>query len=439
MLILVKISKLLFEPIAITAALGGVILLWQLWQAHRHYVFAVTLYGLCFMLGWRSLCGTGSSRYSAALILPGIVLSVYCIFKVSECLQKRYRLPLLITFWGLLLLLGGACILKLCRFNRYDATEIQVGKLIAGDAERYHEPYLLGKQERLLRYCYYSGIPGRPLDFGNDDACDIPVLCSDLAAYRQLPGAYYVMLELPPRELEELQKLWSGSDHVVLSRTPVDNHRKKFRVLWRYEPFQPRNSLSDSSAERELLKGGDMEKLRLPTEDWQQKLSNEGITFFQTSPRNMPSPWTALIPGRHIEAEVEADSKNPIAGQYSLRVKGTYPLMVMNEHALPVKTQTISFLARGVPGSEFSILLQHRSPGKPYRNEYLGHFRVMDEQTRQYLVSCSPPSDDNRNGSSLLVIKLNHGEVWFDHFHGHRQTLPEQSDRKSSDIVPPAG
>lgn len=51
MLILVKISKLLFEPIAITAALGGVILLWQLWQAHRHYVFAVTLYGLCFMLG----------------------------------------------------------------------------------------------------------------------------------------------------------------------------------------------------------------------------------------------------------------------------------------------------------------------------------------------------------------------------------------------------
>lgn len=128
MLILVKISKLLFEPIAITAALGGVILLWQLWQAHRHYVFAVTLYGLCFMLGWRSLCGTGSSRYSAALILPGIVLSVYCIFKVSECLQKRYRLPLLITFWGLLLLLGGACILKLCRFNRYDATEIPSGQ-----------------------------------------------------------------------------------------------------------------------------------------------------------------------------------------------------------------------------------------------------------------------------------------------------------------------
>ena len=73
-----------------------------------------------------------------------------------------------------------------------------MGKLIAGDAGRYHEPYLLGKQERLLRYCYYSGIPGRPLDFGNDDACDIPVLCSDLAAYRQLPGAYYVMLELPP-------------------------------------------------------------------------------------------------------------------------------------------------------------------------------------------------------------------------------------------------
>ena len=102
-----KLSKLLFDPIAITAALGGVILLRQLWRAHRHYVFAVTLYGLCFMLGWRSLCGTGSSRYSAVLILLGIVLSVYCIFKVSEWLQKRYRLPLLITFWGLLLLLGG--------------------------------------------------------------------------------------------------------------------------------------------------------------------------------------------------------------------------------------------------------------------------------------------------------------------------------------------
>lgn len=80
MLIWVKLSKLLFDPIAITAALGGVILLRQLWRAHRHYVFAVTLYGLCFMLGWRSLCGTGSSRYSAVLILLGIVLSVYCIF-----------------------------------------------------------------------------------------------------------------------------------------------------------------------------------------------------------------------------------------------------------------------------------------------------------------------------------------------------------------------
>lgn len=418
-----QFGRVLFEPVAIAALWGFILVFWHLWREGKHFEAIALTIALCFMLGWRMLIGTGSKRYSIGLLLPGILLAIYALWVLAGWVTQKYSGKKNSVFIIFVLLLTVGCGIKFFRFNRYDTVIMEYGKIIANDANNRSAPQLLAKQDQWLRYLYYSGLEaGRSIELEYNKRFDIRLLRSELNAYLHFPGTFYVMFDIPDSEANKTEHLLPAQEWQLLARQYVDNRRRKVLMLFRYTPMpalpeklSPENLImGGTQGHADYLVGGDMENHRQGYEKHLEEWRMRGLSFFQRKNIKIPRPWTA-DPAENSKAEFEADPINAIAGQYSLRLKSSAPFWVLNERAIPAGDYQIHFLAKGQPGSEFSIFLLHRASERTQWREYLGHFRLETGDLQAFHVK-NIPFDFAPDEYFLLNIEMQHGEAWFDEF-----------------------
>ena len=176
--LLSQLSRILFEPFFLLM-IAGIALAFFLNIHRRNRMFYSVLFGVGFMIAWRTCVHLLSKRYSEILIYAGIGFSAYFLYvfppwlfcRCRPFLQRRYPKieqtmrcrPRLISR-VLILILILVCFGKMSRYNRYDNTIPKSCEAVKKDAARFKKPLIVELCGEQARFHYYSGLPILSID-----------------------------------------------------------------------------------------------------------------------------------------------------------------------------------------------------------------------------------------------------------------------------------
>ena len=164
--LLQHIPRMLYEPMAVSAILGLVVmaLFYFCWKKRNDFTIFLA-FAVTFMLLWRILSGIISDRYAAVLIIPATISTAWLFFNLARFLEYKHWLP--VKFCRILpyLLLAGmviACLTKTMRFNTYQPLyygQLAVKADLSGRKVSKAGPLVVVEPAaRKMTWSYYTGI-----------------------------------------------------------------------------------------------------------------------------------------------------------------------------------------------------------------------------------------------------------------------------------------
>lgn len=166
-----RIPGILFESVAVAAALGLIIAAVMCWK-RRTLLYWLLAFSCLFMLGWRMGIQIISQRYASALIFPAVIASAYFCFQTESLVKYIPKFPekwCRFVPYVFILILGISSIVKVFHFNHYGDYVIRASELIRNDLQKLGggEPFLLSTDSAADRLSYYTGFTGGIIVYNN--------------------------------------------------------------------------------------------------------------------------------------------------------------------------------------------------------------------------------------------------------------------------------
>ncbi len=239
-----SIPTILFEPIAVGAALGLLTALFVFWKKHTP-LYWIIIIAVLFMIGWRMAIQIVSSRYASILLYPGVIATAYFCLQLENLTKIIPKIPGKVTKllpWMFLIGLSVASFVKALHYNPYENYIRHNCSAARKDAAAFSTPLAITSQDEVRRLRYYSGIKtiGTPaLDFPKNIP-DPTVIRPLLKHYSKQCDVLYFFLDessssvpLSPAALGVASDQWK-----LLSQQYQNRRKKKLLRLYRYLPTQ---------------------------------------------------------------------------------------------------------------------------------------------------------------------------------------------------------
>lgn len=413
-----RLGTILFEPLAVTAGLGLLVLAVELYRTGHRREFWFGIAGLLFLIGWRSVVEIQSSRYASLLIFPGLLMiAAFCYWR---------RFPLCFSR-GVLTGLVIVAVVKDLRFNRYDDFIPFCSRMIQADATQYHAPLVLdfcGEGARLKHYTRMNVIP----ELGSGSSVvDLSVIRDELPLFRYSGDAVYVVCNRRAgQEKIEAQEVGCSKTSWKLIASRFRNNRRKLAVcVYRYLPpgfsALPKLFSAESPIVDGLVPNGNFEIEALKETPHMQKtldfLQRKGLKFFESPGVRLPAEWSLHDTGGYetaSAAQVELCDKEPLSGSLSLRLFSRQLIAVRNLQFYPSGNWRLKFLVRGKPGTLFNISLHLYDAANRWKElRLLQKYKLSSDFPAQYEL---PVTMENFMPfpKARLCFQLQFGELWLD-------------------------
>lgn len=422
---IVKFSRILYEPLAVTVLLAIVFAFYMNWRKCDR-LFWIISGSIFFMLAWRLAISIISDRYGSILIYPTIILVVYLFYRITEIFKKIPYLCLIPPKYypwisrGLMVGMLISCIVKDLRFNHYADFIPKSGKIVQTDAVDYHFPVIFNFAGESSRMSYYTGITNKDMSFSKSNIvlpCDIE---DKLKPNRFLYDVIYVVVNERPQGKITLSI--DGNWELISSNFKNNRKRWKFNV-YRYttptacKPWTEAKSAQRKSSEN-LVINGDFEgvtTIKPDHKDLRLFRKNE-LTFFSHEFK-LPVSWSIFGTfgfDKDSNAEVES-SKKAISGQYSLRMHSSKNIscyiVPMNE----IDHYQLGFLVRGKINSRFAIAShQYDEQGKYAGFKVLTELKIFSDDTSLYQLRINREDFLPQSTKFRLCFLLRQGEIYLD-------------------------
>jgi hypothetical protein len=417
----VKISRILFEPLAITVLIAIVLAVYLNWRKWDR-MFWIIAGSIVFMLAWRMGIRIISSRYASILIYPTVILVAYLFYRVTELFPKipyLRKIPKACYPWLSRALLVGMlipCVIKDFRFNHYVDYIPDSCRIIKADAANYKFPIILISLEETRRMQYYSGIECHAMVVA--DSKDIKKI---IESNRYLYDVIYVVVNERPGE--SIAFGGDGEWELISSKFKNNRKRTKFNV-YRYVPAHDNTlwrtvELEQRKSSGHLVSNGDFEKESFILSDdlYIRRFQNKNILFFQKANFLFPDNWSLIgAPGFEEKCNGEvALSGNAIFGKYSLRMSADTGISICHEEIHRATSAQLEYLVKGTPGSVFAVAIDaYNQNGSFLGFKVVRKFRLFSSDVYQCNIPVVP-EDASYFDKFRLYFILESGEIYLDH------------------------
>lgn len=364
-----KIPNLLFEPIAVTAFLGGISAVVANRKKRNPFFWSIAL-AICVMCFWRMAAHSlmQSSRYASIFLYPAIIFSIYFCFQTKDYLDQINRKFLKngISFPGklqtafLYFLISGlaiACLIKTLHYSPYTNHTIKICEVLKKEVPGKN--FLVYTHTDENRIAYYAGIDYKKVWLLSDKEFNSihELLKQKLFFSQNFLEEIYVVFYLKKNEPEpDAQNL--GIDPSVgkweyLHREYTSRRKNKEMVLYRFIPAHPNIELWEKSIPEispdNLYINGDFEQV-LSGKELEERLdyytNQHASDFYLTPGRLFPKFWWLGVPQQGSDGrspEIALTKKQPIDGNYSLEINGNeHGLIGTNSVYIPKQDGTLS-------------------------------------------------------------------------------------------------
>ena len=432
-----SIPSILFEPVAVGAALGLVTAAICFWK-NKSALYWVIALSLIFMLGWRLAIQIISSRYASILVLPATVAAAYFIFKMEDLTRfipkfpewLRKSLPYL-TLIGIAI--GGLA--QLLHYNPYADRILKIAELIRTDAKQYKNCHILASDNR--RIPYYTGLPTTAIAGADVSSAEYPKqIALALKKGSDRPAEMcYVVLPMSAK-LPEEHYLQQVSEHIrkeLVLLGEFYHNRKKRRLtrVYRYD-IQKAYNVAIVPAGTVQIPGRRIRTCTFektyPVGSWfhiredryfknpQWNLQTPLLTDFPTEWQ--PSGTGGYLPGSNGELGVRTFPD----GQKVLRLKSDALIALFSPQTMQAEKYRVKLTVSGRPGSVFAFGA-HYYGKKHVGLDVLPKVQIPDTGVWDFMLSQKyvlPGAKVMR-----IALQLFHGEIFI-----HSIELYEVDDKK---------
>ena len=428
------IPRYLFEPYAIVAFFAFFLFL-AVWRIKRNYLFWVITLSVCFMMLWRVCILIVSSRYSAALIYPVLILSGYACFKIDVFLEKipqiSPRIRRIIPYF-LLAILFFVSLGKIFHLNPYRSSYLELYTMIKEDARKFPEKILLcddyNAAKRAQYYVSADAFSCPELDFPKH-RFDKNTFQKVLLDYSFISPVVYFFLdlssssqEITPKELSLQPKEWK-----LLARKYLNRHKKREIFVYRYTPERKLETKirllqngSDTKIKSQLLNGDfenfyspgsrELTEMKKAFKDMNIELISKDKIFF---PVSWGPIWTpSFLPNTKVA--ISLSSEQALTGKYSLLIKTDSPVGLVHTLQKQKADYKLQFLVRAKRKTVFSWgVYLYDEHGTHQRTRQLKRLTFIPNQIHQVEIII-PENAFTPYSTFLIFFQLEHGELLLD-------------------------
>ena len=276
MIILIqKISQILFEPVSIVALLGLCLYLFFHWR-RKDCRFWLICSSIFFLFGWRIIAHSvmASKRYWEILIYPGIIFACYFCVQFPHFLRwilcktgpfhvtlhyKIYR----ILSWLCVIGLTVSCLIKAFLINTYSSYIVRLCDVFKKDSAGRNIVHICTNSKELARIMHYCNIsPEKCMEFSLERKHDpYQTFCDRVYSFSNKPGVYY-FFRVKGKKEKELSIADAGirSEHwKELAREYTSRRKNKEMILYRFTP--PRENIKEWTGQIPKPKKSELIKL----------------------------------------------------------------------------------------------------------------------------------------------------------------------------------
>ncbi len=374
----------------------------------------------CFMLAWRLYTTLASERYAVTLILPAIVLGCYAVVHLEILLpflpQKYIKFIKLV----LIIALPAGLLAKSWHFDPYYNSLRGIGMIARNDAANFSNTTFFSISAATNRFHYYSGLaPDEKLFQSAGKTSDKFGPLNDLKHLADSNLVVYIVADLKPQEVKKLESILRNlpGKTEFLGKSFVNRKKKKAFVLYRYDSFT--TAASDTSAvKKNIYRNPGFENvipLRL-TEKTTARFAQSGQKFLLRRDLLIPQHISIEdLPGyeNFSNAEIEAESVDPISGKYSLRIKSDDSVFVALPHDTLKGAYEFRIAIKCLQNSKIEFYLAKFNPYMTGLYRIASRTFAGDDRILLYHF----PISETVSGDChhfWVVIKLKYGEIIVD-------------------------
>ncbi len=411
-----KFGTVLFESIAFGALLEMALLcLLKPGPEKLKISWKLLLAAVFYMLGWRLLIGIGSSRYAAALLFPGIILTAAFCWDFRDYLASRFpSFPAglaRILPWLLLAGIAISCTVKTLKINRYDKYIAECSRKAASDRPGDPARILVSYRDNMNRFSYYTGISETLClnDYDNFEIFDDPKLLKQLETLRFISGTLYVMVPRPSGQpFLQAKDFGEKEENWKLLTWQYTNNRKTRRLeVYRYTPHPAEEGLVEKiSPERAASWWDGIRKNTVRNGDFEKAGKTVSGPF---ASEIRPTDWAADYRNPNdASAFLGLSSDSPILGRFSLRAAGNDMMHFYLNEAFPRSSYRMEFLARGKKGTQIRIQAFYTAEGV-FSREKIACLILDGSELKKFCIPVHIQMP--KNGFFQLGFSVSEGEV----------------------------
>ncbi len=353
-------AKMMFEPVAVIAALGAVLLVIRHIKKKREIIFFISFFLIMFL--WREFLSVVSRRYFQMLFFPGVLLAAYTICclipeKISKCKRKQK-----IISWSLLTVLLFCCIIKSCRKDYHvDALRSAAASLKNDECKDSNIFCYLKDAQRLAHYS------GRDIAGSDILEFDKAETLSEKQLYELIAGklffnkkTFLIIKTAGPLVLSAGSGSFNGEiSHLELcDKWFLSQKKKSVLAIYRIIPSDTvKCNMLPVAGEVEVPeRSSGFEKIIAPGDlqhrNVMEHLKKLNVPEVVPEQALLPSGWNLHSTGViYPESRVYMSDIKPVSGKYSLVMES--PQTVVMWYSTPFRPGNIkiSFFVKGTPGT----------------------------------------------------------------------------------------
>lgn len=432
-----SIPSILFEPVAVGAALGLVTAA-VCFGKNKSALYWAVAFSLIFMLSWRLAIQIASSRYASILVFPATIATAYFAFKMDWIAAYIPKFPVLLRkYLPYLTVIGIAIggVAQLLHYNPYADRFIKIAELIKADAKQFDKVHILTVDPR--RTLYYTGFPVTAIA---SDGVTPDEYCKSLADTMlkgggQYADMFYVIISESAKDLPG--RCFSAVPDFIRKEfifwREFYHNRKKRRVtrVYRYN-WKNAYLFSVACAGQPLPQG---KKIRTctfektyPAGSWiysrtSQKNSKESNVLQVPLLSNFPKEWQWVgTGGFRSGSNGELGAVVGENGRNVFRMKSDGLIAVFSPPAMKAQKYRVKITASGTPGSVFAFGAHY------YAKKHCGFYtmpkmKIPGVGTWDFMLTQRYVPD----GAEIMriALQLYHGEIFI-----HSIELYEVDDKK---------
>lgn len=362
-----SIPSILFEPVAVGAALGLVTAAVCFWKSKPVLYWVIAL-SLIFMLGWRLVIQIISGRYASILIFPAAIATAYFIFKMEELTRFIPKFPEWLRKWLPYLTVIGIAIgglAQLLHYNPYADRILKIAELIKTDANKFGKGHIFTVDPR--RMGYYSDFPVTEIACTGNEYWKSPANTIPKGLGQDADMLYIMVVEstkVPEGYCFRDVPDYIRKELVLLGEFYHNQKKRKVTRVYRYD-WRKAYLFSISCSEQPRPKG---KKIRTCTFE---KTYPEGSWIYSGGKKNakqdanvlqkpllgkFPKEWQWVgAGGFRLGSNGELGVVTGKDGRNVFRMKSDGMIAVFSPMAMKVQKYQVRITASGKPGSVFAF------------------------------------------------------------------------------------